>query len=222
MQYTRFFFLSLLLLSLLGCKESNTPHPVTYVTKQKDLIDDSLVGTDFNILFIGNSLTFTNNLPELVQNEARNRGLNIGIKMEARANFAISDHWDNGTVQDLIKTKVFKFVVIQQGPSSQSLGRSILIEYGQKYSDLCKANDANLAFFMVWPSLAYYYTFDGVIKNYSDAANLYDSYLCPVGEVWKQHFDNTNDFSYYGPDGFHPSYLGSEVAAQVIAESLFD
>jgi lysophospholipase L1-like esterase len=45
--------------------------------------------------------------------------------------------------------------------------------------------------------------------------------LCPVGAVWKKHFDETKDYSYYGPDLFHPSQKGSEIAAKVIVDALF-
>ncbi len=75
---------------------------------------------------------------------------------------------------------------------------------------------------MVWPSRMYYHTFDGVIKNYTAAAEANNAVLCPAGQVWKTHFDQTNDFSYYGADGFHPSLKGSQVAAKVIFESLFE
>jgi lysophospholipase L1-like esterase len=75
---------------------------------------------------------------------------------------------------------------------------------------------------MVWPSKQYYHTFDNVIKNHRDVAEKYNAVLCPVGEVWKAHFNETKDFSYYGPDGFHPSVKGSEVAAQLIVDSLFE
>jgi len=217
---------SIFLFSLIffwGCNDNAETVSPAPQNNSKDPIqtDNDLTGTDFNILFVGNSLTYTNDLPGLVKIIADSNGLNIGIKMLAYPDYAISDHWESGTVQDLIASKVFDFVVIQQGPSSQALGREILIEYGKKYSELCKANDVKLAFFMVWPSLDYYETFDGVIKNYRDAATINNALLCPVGEVWKQHFDNTNDFTYYGPDGFHPSYTGTKVAARVIAGVLF-
>ena len=54
----------------------------------------------------------------------------------------------------------------------------------------------------------------------TDAATLNKAVLCPVGELWKAHFDTTGDFAYYGPDGFHPSEQGSRVAAEVIYRSL--
>ena len=182
---------------------------------------DDLTNTDFNILFIGNSLTYTNDLPELVKNRAKQKGIIIGTKMIALGNYAIIDHWEDGEVQKQISSKKFHFVIIQQGPSSQSEGREILIEYGEKLQGLCEENDAQLGYFMVWPSLTYYNTFEGVIQNYSDAARINDAILCPVGKVWKEHFDSTDNFDYYGVDGFHPSLKGSQVAADVIVESLF-
>ena len=176
--------------------------------------------TDFNILFIGNSLTYTNNLPELVKQSSKLQGIEIDTKMIAFPNYAIIDHWNDGQVQKLIASKKYDFVIIQQGPSSQNNGRKMLIEYGKKYSSLCKLYDTKLCCFMVWPSLNNYHTFDGVIKNHKDAASINNSILLPVGEVWKEYFDRTNDFQYYSSDGFHPSLKGSQIAAKVIVEYL--
>lgn len=181
---------------------------------------DDLQGSDYNLLFIGNSLTYTNNLSELVKQKALEQGTTIGIKMIAKPNYAIVDHWAEGDVQQLIKSKKFDFVIIQQGPSSQQEGRDMLIEGGKMYAELCNSNNTKLCYFMVWPSLTYYHTFDGVIKNHEDAATINNAILCPVGEAWKTHFDTTNNFDYYGPDGFHPSLTGSQVAANVILETL--
>lgn len=185
------------------------------------VITDDLSVTDFNILFVGNSLTYTNNLPMLVKQKALSRGISVGTKMIAEPNTAIIDHWVGGNVQVDIASKQFDFVVIQQGPSSQAFGREILIEYGKKYAALCNENDAKLAYYMVWPSISWYHTFDDVIQNHRDAAAINEAILCPVGEKWKAHFDSTNNFDYYGPDDFHPSLLGSQVAANIIVESLF-
>ena len=177
--------------------------------------------TDIHILFIGNSLTYTNNLPELVKNRAKQQGIEVVSKMIALPNYAIIDHWNDGEVQNLIASEKYDFVIIQQGPSSQDNGRKSLIEDGKKFSRLCELNNAKLCYFMVWPSLNYYHTFDGVIKNHRDAASLNNSILLPVGEVWKDYFDRTDDFQYYGADGFHPSLEGSQQAAKVIVEYLF-
>ena len=207
------------LLMFFACNDSNSITPPTDSSSNNN--SDDLSTTDYNVLFIGNSLTYTNNLPQLVKEKALAKGINVGVKSISSPNYAIIDHWLEGRVQNQIESKLFDYVIIQQGPSSQAFGREVLIEYGKKFSDLCIENDAELCFFMVWPSLTYYDTFNGVIKNYTDAARMYDAILCPVGSVWKQYFDDTGDFSYYGGDGFHPSLSGSKVAADVIVQSIF-
>lgn len=176
--------------------------------------------TKLNILFIGNSLTYTNDLPQLVKKNAKQKGIEINTTMIAFPNYAIEDHWNDGQIQILISRNKFDFVILQQGPSSQSDGRKMLIEYGKKYSSLCKLNETKLCYFMVWPSLNYYHTFDDVIKNHKDAASINNSILLPVGKIWKDYIDFTKDKKYYGFDGFHPSIKGSQTAAKIIVEHL--
>lgn len=172
------------------------------------------------ILFVGNSLTYTNNLPQMVEEEAKSRGIKVKSTTLAFPNYAIVDHWIDGELQKRIMSKGYDYVVVQQGPSSQPEGRKMLIEDGALLKKLCDKYDTKLAYFMVWPSQTYYHTFDGVIKNHRDAAQQNEAILCPVGEAWKAYFDENDDFSLYGTDGFHPSPKGSRLAAQVIVDTL--
>lgn len=160
-------------------------------------------------------------MPKLVETIGTQHGLLVEHQMLAFPNYALEDHWKDGCIQVMIKSGNFDFVVVQQGPSSQAEGRHMLLEYGALIQQLCKQHDTTLAFYMVWPALANYTNFDGVILNYTEAATTTGALLCPVGQIWKQHFDQTNDFSYYGPDNFHPSLKGSEVAAETIYKVLF-
>lgn len=210
-----------ILWSLMSCSsdDSNQFFPIPADGDLDSL--NSLADTDFNILFVGNSLTYTNDLPYLVEQSAERLNLKIGTRSLAYSNYAIIDHYQGQNVHEEIASGEYDFVVMQQGPSSQEYGREILIEYGARFKAECDHYGAELVFFMVWPSRDFYHTFDGVIKNYTDAANLNDAILCPVGSVWKAHFDATGDFSYYGTDGFHPSLKGSQVAADVIVDTLF-
>ncbi|AWH72698.1 hypothetical protein DCS32_00480 [Dokdonia sp. Dokd-P16] len=173
------------------------------------------------ILFIGNSLTYTNNLPKLVKAHAKTKGIKIKTRMVALPNYALEDHWNDGNIQQLIATGGYDYVIIQQGPSSQQEGRDILIDYGKKYAALCNKHNARLAYFMVWPSLKYYHTLDAVIKNYQDAATINNAIILPVGMTWKEHHNSSKRNDYYGIDGFHPSLKGSKAAAATIVSSLF-
>lgn len=176
----------------------------------------------FSILFVGNSLTYTNDLPKLVKNSALAKGIALKVKMLAQPNYAIVDHWNEGKVQKLIKSKKYDYVIIQQGPSSQSEGRRMLIDDGKSYKELCDSSGSQLCYFMVWPSVSRNYTFDNVIKNHKDAASINNSILLPVGQAWKAHIDSSKSFDFYGPDGFHPSLKGSLATAELIVGYLFE
>lgn len=176
----------------------------------------------YKILFVGNSLSYSNNLPLLVSNTASLAQINLSTEILAKPNYALVDHWEEGELQEKIRSKSFDFVIVQQGPSSQPEGKKLLFKSIKKLHQICEENQSKLAVFMVWPSRQYYQTFDLVIKNHREVAEKYNTLLCPVGEVWKAHFDKTNDFDYYGSDGFHPSQKGSQAAAQIIVDSLFE
>ena len=182
--------------------------------------DTNIVKKDFRILFLGNSLTYTNDLPDLVRKEALQRGLKIRADMIALPDYAIIDHWVDGKARERIETGKYDFVIVQQGPSSLEPGKQLLIEGGRKFSELCSKNNARLCYFMVWPSIHNYASFGAVIRNHEEAARVNGALLCPVGQVWKFYIDTTGSYEYYGPDGFHPSVKGSQVAAQVIVTSL--
>lgn len=173
------------------------------------------------ILFVGNSLTYENDLPGLVERITASKGIAIKHDRLAKPNYALEDHWLEGQLQKMIKKEKYDYVIVQQGPSSQAEGREMLLNYGKKIADLCSRNKAKLVFFMVWPARANYHMFDGVIANYTTAAVQNDAILCPVGKRWKEYMDKTKDFSFYGTDGFHPSPAGSQNAAEIIVEVLF-
>jgi len=172
-----------------------------------------------SILFVGNSLTYSNDLPKLVRDLGILNGKSIATETLALPNYALEDHWNDGSLQQLICQANFDFVVVQQGPSSQADGREMLLDYGQRIQELCTKRGTELAFFMVWPAKVNYHTFDGVIKNYTDAAQETNALLCAVGAEFKTHGDK-GDYWFYAADNFHPSPEGSQRAAEIIYSAL--
>ncbi|MCO6462203.1 MAG: SGNH/GDSL hydrolase family protein [Saprospiraceae bacterium] len=179
-------------------------------------------GSDkIKILFVGNSLTDYNDLPTKVARIGASHGIKIDVQKLTYANYSLGDHLADTKLQLLISNGKFNYVVIQQGPSTGNSGKAALIKDTKRISRMCNKADAKLALMMVWPSKNNIRLFDNVIKSYSEAAEESNAILCPVGQVWKDYIESTNSYSYYGEDGFHPSEKGSEVAADVIYNSLF-
>ena len=110
-------------------------------------------------------------------------------------------------------------VVLQQGPSATE-GRPSLLEYSQLFANEIRAAGGTPAFYMVWPALGRFFDFDGVSDSYTTTAGMVDGLLFPAGEAWRVAWKTDLDIALYGPDAFHPSALGSYLAAVVMYEQL--
>ncbi|WP_428742167.1 SGNH/GDSL hydrolase family protein [Tenacibaculum sp.] len=174
-----------------------------------------------NILFVGNSLTYTNDMPKMLEQIGKQNDLKIKTTSLCYPNYAIIDHINEGKLQKLLQKKQFDYVIIQQGPSSQEEGKRMLINDGATIKALCEQYNIQLGYFMVWPSKHYYNTFDKVIANHEFAAKQNNALLFPVGKIWKQYNEHeSNTSSLYTSDNFHPSTAGSFLAALTIFHQL--
>ena len=193
------------LLAFSGCGSSTEPDP-----------------EGLRVLLIGNSLTYTNDMPSILAWILDEAGVEIGrIEAVAYPNVGLEDHWRDGQGRERIAEGDFDVVVMQQGPSATE-GRPSLLEYSQLYAEEIVAAGGTPALYMVWPSLARDFDFDGVSDSYATAAEQVDGLLFPAGEAWRAAWRQDPDLDLYGPDGFHPSLMGSYLAALVMAEQLGD
>lgn len=75
---------------------------------------------------------------------------------------------------------------------------------------------------MVWPSRTRSGDFPGVLASYAGAAEAVDGIFLPADQAWREAWQLDPDLALYGPDGFHPSLLGTWLAALVIFSRLYD
>jgi hypothetical protein len=108
---------------------------------------------------------------------------------------------------------------MQQGPSATE-GRPSLLEYAERFATPIRAAGAVPALFMVWPSSAREFDWDGVRDSYRMAADRAGGLFLPAGEAWREAWKQDPTLLLYGTDGFHPSPTGTYLAALVIAERL--
>jgi hypothetical protein len=172
------------------------------------------------ILFVGNSLTATNDLPSMVEAMGRSAGVKVRCAAVAKPNFSLEDHWNDGEARRVIARGGWTYVVLQQGPSALPESRVSLDEYARRFDGEIRRAGARPALLMVWPSLARRHDFDGVSRSYAGAAALIGGELLPAGDAWRAAWRRDPGLALYGPDGFHPSRLGSSLAALVILERL--
>ena len=174
------------------------------------------------VLFVGNSLTYFNDLPNMVQVVGEATGHEIAVRSVTRGNFALEDHWVSGEALEVIQAAPWDVVILQQGPSSLALNKINLREWSGVFSEAIRGVGARPALFMVWPEASRPAAFDAVSDAYTQAAEAVDGILMPVGEAWRTAWEEDAALAFDGPDGFHPTELGSALGALVIFQQLFD
>lgn len=172
------------------------------------------------VLFIGNSLTYSNNLPGMVEALYRLAGLSLVTSMEAQPNFSLGDHWDNHDAQRMIRRGGWSTVVLQQGPSARGDSRVQLRRDARLFAELIAEAGAMPALFSVWPSRSRMQDFERAKESYALAAADVNGRLLPVAAAWQEAFRLAPETELYSSDGLHPTREGSFLAALVIFGTL--
>jgi hypothetical protein len=168
------------------------------------------------ILFIGNSLTATNDLPAVLEAFARAQGVTVETRTVAFPDHSLEDHWRRPEARRAISEGKWDYVVLQQGPSAMQDSRRLLRTYTTRFAEEIAAAGARPALFMVWPASGRLNDFPRVIESYRAAAADVGAVLLPAGDAWRRMWDRDRTVRLYGPDGFHPSGLGTYLAALVM------
>ena len=172
-----------------------------------------------NILFIGNSLTYTNDLPGVLRQVAASKGTTIHTESIAGPNLAIIDHLNGATdALQRVQSRQWDFVILQQGPTTTPIGRDSLIIWTKLWDPHIRKAGARPALLMTWTPRAQLNRMDLVRLSYKDAADAVDGVFIPAGDAWTAALHKGVEV--YGPDNFHPSRAGTEVVARSIYETL--
>ncbi len=174
------------------------------------------------ILFIGNSLTAANGLPAMVEALSRAKGAATVVDATAVTtnNFSLEDHWNQGPARATVAKGGWSIVVLQQGPSALPESRVLLRDYVKRFAADAAHVGARTALYMVWPSKARERDFDAVSESYALAAQDVAGTLLPAGDAWREAWRRDPSLALYADDGFHPSGLGSYLAALTIWRGL--
>jgi|GEM_PF-1098386 len=171
------------------------------------------------VLFIGNSLTYWNDLPLLVEAMAAAKGLSLSSEVVARADASLEDYWGDA-IRGRIRQGGFRWVVLQQGPSSLPESRANLREWTRRFAEEIRASGATPALYMVWPHRSRRAFFPQVIESYRLANADAEGVLLPAGEAWLAAWQLDSGLGLYSPNSLHPSRLGTYAAAATILSSL--
>ncbi len=185
------------------------------------------------VLFIGNSYTSVNNLPQTIASVASSVGDNLIFDSNTPGGYRFMDHATNPTTLQKIGIGNWDYVVLQEQsqypsfpdwqveqdvyPYAQSLNNAILnanqctetifyMTWGRKNGDA--QNCPNL------PEVCTYLGMDNLLNaRYRTMAQDNNAILSPVGAVWRYIRQNFPTIELYQADESHPSVAGTYAAA---------
>ncbi len=188
-----------------------------------------------SVLFIGNSYTAVNNLPQLTRDLALSLGDTLIIDSNTPGGTTFNAHTTDAITMSKIAQGIWDYVILQaqsQEPSFPPAQVSVdTYPFAEQLVNAVRnANDCTIPlFFMTWgrqngdqtncASYSPLCTYDGMQarlrESYLEMGDDYNAEVSPVGAAWKYARDNHPGFTMYSIDGSHPSIYGSYLAACV-------
>lgn len=172
------------------------------------------------VLFVGNSHTFTNDVPDLTAKLAKAANVDrpLMVWSEAPGGTSFRMHWDNGRVQQLLADVKWDLVVLQDQSAMPNLSRQQraqeTLPFARNLNEKIKEAGARTVLFMTW---GYKQDYPATLKRardaYTDLAADLKADLVPVGTAWEKALAARPDIALWGPDGNHADMRGSYLAA---------
>ncbi len=193
-----------------------------------------------SILFIGNSYTAVNDLPNWLRLIGESQGDTFDVIAYTPGGRTFSGHSSDPQVIQMLQQKNYDAVVLQEQSQLPSFPLSQVesdcYPYAKTLVDSARANNpfARIVFYSTWgrqngdaqncvnwPPVC---TFKGMHQLLHDryiqmAIDNY-AWVAPVNSVWKAARDSSQMNLYQG-DGSHPSYEGTHLAAVTIYQTIF-
>jgi hypothetical protein len=193
------------------------------------------------VLFLGNSYTYVNNLPQLIKDIALANGDTLLFDSNCPGGHTFNNHFNNATSISKINAQAWDCVILQaqsQEPSfSPGQVAAQTLPYAIKLDSLIKNNNActETVFFETWgrkngdasncssyPPICTYVGMQNRLRaSYKLFADTTKSVMAPAGEAWRKSIAQNPTLELYSSDQSHPALEGSYLTACVFYEVLF-
>ena len=190
------------------------------------------------VLFVGNSYTQVNNLPQMVSNIALSMGDTMTYASNTPGGCTFEMHSRNQSMT-MICEGGWDFVVLQEQSQLPAFPMDsvemYVFPFAQQLVDSVYAYNpcAEPMFYMTWgrkngdtefgyPPMDTYEGMDSLLyARYMQMGEDNDASVCPVGRVWHYLRDHHEEIELYMSDGSHPSLAGSYAAACAFYTMIF-
>lgn len=190
-------------------------------------------GRPQNVLFVGNSYTFVNNLPGTFAKLACSGGHLVRAEMIAYGGWTLADHVRSKETQRVLSNTRWDVVVLQEQsliPALEGKRMDLMVPASRLLVGRIRAAGAKPVFFMTW---GYRKGMPGEgLGDYAEMqAKLADGYravardvgaeVAPVGLAWQAALNRNPALDLWDRDGSHPTPAGTYLAACVFYAVIF-
>jgi sortase B len=186
------------------------------------------------ILFIGNSFTYYNDMPAVFESLACMSEIDVSVKSVAFGGHYLRQHIQPGSeARKMLETKKWDYVVIQEQSMNPVTDYADFQSSTATLASLARECGAAVVLYQTWAyekgsakikntGLSYNKMHSDLNKAYMHAAHSCAALRAPVGNAFYYTLKKHPDIGLYDSrDGYHPSALGSYLAACVIFFSIF-
>ncbi|MBY0525738.1 MAG: hypothetical protein K2R98_20200 [Gemmataceae bacterium] len=174
------------------------------------------------VLFIGNSYTYVNDLPLMLDELAKagkQRPLEIGRELPGGC--TLEKHWKDGKALKKIGEKKWDYVVLQEHSVRPIKEPKLMVEYGTKLDAEAKKQGAKTILYLTWARQNAPRTQADLSKAYLDLAGELKASVAPVGIAWEAALKDDSKLVLHSPDMSHPSKTGTYLAACVFYGTIY-
>ena len=171
------------------------------------------------ILFIGNSHTYYNDMPLMVQRRAVEEGFDCRITMIAHGGWYLAQHVEEPDVRFNILFGGYDYVVLQE--YSQPFGpEEKFTEAAKKLNNWIREAGSSPVIYETWAARTKPENQAYMNEVNRRIAEEIGALIAPVGENWWGYQENWPTLNMYDLDGEHASKYGSDFAAKYIWEAI--
>lgn len=177
--------------------------------------------TSLRVLFIGNSFTTRNNVPELIEQLAAARGKQFEHRLIQAGGASLRMHWNKGEAQQEIQRAHYDYVVLQEQSTLPVKNAVRFHENVRLFDEAIKASGAKTALYLTWARQNAPDTQATLTEAYTSIGAELGALIIPVGVAWQRFLQTHKLPMLHDKDQSHPTLAGSYLAACVFYAVLF-
>ena len=174
------------------------------------------------ILFIGNSFTARNNLPQLLADLAAARGIQVEHELISVGGASLRTHWNAGRAVRAIETGGYDYVVLQEQSTLPVKNAKRMAENVRLFDGAIKQSGSKTVLYMTWARRQAPETQKAITDAYNDIGHELGALVIPVGTVWQKFLATHELPALHDRDQSHPTLAGSYLAACVFLVVLLE